>query len=174
MQEFSPWVWDIISKATVAGAAAMFTWIAARRMYGATASEKEANAARTLGALCGDLSTQLRTAEELIETGKKKMGQIEIERDTHAKMCHRLEDSLTSSEKENDRLRGLLADVEQREPLGFVVARMIREEAMNIAEQASHLSYLADPDEGESVVAQRFRSMKASAAKIAALEILKQ
>lgn len=50
-------------------------------------------------------------------------------------------------------------------------ALQIKAEAATIVEEMSHLSYLADPDEEDSIVARRFRAVKAAAKRIEALQI---
>lgn len=50
-------------------------------------------------------------------------------------------------------------------------ARIVQQEAISIVEDMKHLSYLADPDEEDNSVARRFRNIKASASRIAGLQL---
>lgn len=145
--------------------------VAGRRLYKATASEKEANAAKTLSALANDLAEQLERVTKALFIGSNKILEQELEK-KHIEHRLTLSNNLAEDRmKTIINLEGRLADVDHREPLGLDTAQIIRKESAVIVENVSHLSYLRSPDEPESIVEQRFKAIKEAAKKIADLKI---
>lgn len=158
--DLPPWIQNIL----IGAASAIIGAILSRRLYGATAGEKEASAVKLLTDALKDVLQQLRIAEKEIPAWKQKITEVEAERDTHAKMAAQLEEMLSEA-------NATIAEMKDREPLGAETASLIRKSAAIILEDAKHLSYLADKDEPESEVAQRFRRMKEAAADITAIDV---
>lgn len=126
------------------------SFVLTRRVYTAKADNDEASTIQILNGVVKDLMRQVKAFIHETSTWQAKLTDVEAERDRHAKMA-------TAAQELADRR---LKEIER-----------LKDEASIVAEEMSHLSYIADGDEKDSIVAKRFRAVKEAAERIIQEEI---
>lgn len=171
MEQFPTWMTAAISSGIVAVLTSLLTFVLTRRKYHAETSESEANALMTMTKVAERMANRLSSVLEQIPVWQQKVTESDDKAALYGKQAKAAEDALDTEHQQLLAIQVSLADCEEREPLGIEKARIIRTNAVIIAEDATHLSYLADGNGENDPIAVRFRRLKAAAAAIAAVEI---
>ena len=160
-----------ISSGIVAVLTSLLTFFLTRRKYHAETSESEANALMTMTKVAERMAGRLSSVLDQIPIWQQKVTESDDKAKLYGRQAKDAEDKFSIEHQELLAVQLSLADCEEREPLGIEKAKIIRDNAVIIADDAAHLSYLADGNGENDPIAVRFRRLKAAAAAIAAVEI---